>query len=180
MHRVIQIFWILWVAVAFAPDLIPVFAQTTNDPFSSPITAEEGVIKVDFVEFASIPDLDGEAARVMMLIDEPGTRRMFVNDMRGPVYSVSYDGQSVSQYIDVNADKWGVSIQSSGRERGMQSFALPSTVRSGRDTGVWQVLHLDRHQQHGSEARLCPGRRGQYARYCPVGIYRPDSRRRNL
>ncbi len=82
IHRAIQILWILLVAVTFAPYLIPVFAQTINDPFPTPIAAVEGVIKVDFVEFASIPDLEGQAARVMLLVDEPGTRRMFVNPPR--------------------------------------------------------------------------------------------------
>ena len=70
----------------------PSFAQTTNDPFPSPIPATQGVIRVDFVEFASIPDIDGTPARMMRLVDEPGTGRIFINDMRGPIYSVSYDG----------------------------------------------------------------------------------------
>ena len=43
------------------------------------------MIRVRFREFASIPDVGGEAARMMLLVDEPGTRRMFVNDMRGPL-----------------------------------------------------------------------------------------------
>ena len=34
----------------------PLFAQTSNDPFESPIAATRGVIRVDFVEFASLPD----------------------------------------------------------------------------------------------------------------------------
>ena len=59
----------------------------------------------------------------MIMVDEPGTSRMFVNDMRGPIYSVSYDGQTVTRYIDIE-DGWGVSVNSSGRERGMQSFAF--------------------------------------------------------
>ena len=131
-HWAIQIFWILLVAVTIALYLNPAFAQTTNDPFPAPIAAVEGVINVDFVEFASIPDMDGQAARVMLLVDEPGTRRMFVNDMRGPLYSVSYDGQTVTQYVDVNADNWGISIESSGRERGMQSFVFhPQFAQAG-------------------------------------------------
>ena len=78
----------------------PALAQTTNDPFPAPIAATEGAIKVNFVEFASIPDIDGEPARMMLLVDEPGTRRLFVNDMRGPLYSVSYDGKTVTLYLD--------------------------------------------------------------------------------
>jgi hypothetical protein len=89
-------------------------AQTPADPFPAPIPAFDGVIKVDFVELASIPDIDGQAARMMLLVDEPGTRRMFVNDMRGPLYSVSYDGKTVGQYLNINAPAWGVSVNSMG------------------------------------------------------------------
>ena len=102
----------------------PALAQTTNDPFSSPIPAVDGVITVSFVEFASLPDIDGQAARMMLLVDEPGTGRMFVNDMRGLLYSVSYDGQTVTQYLPLNAPIWGLSVQASSNERGFQSFAF--------------------------------------------------------
>ena len=36
----------------------PLSGQSSSDPFPSPIAATEGVIRVDFVEFASIPDVD--------------------------------------------------------------------------------------------------------------------------
>jgi glucose/sorbosone dehydrogenase len=101
-----------------------VTAQTPTDPFPAPISASDSVIRVRFREFASIPDIGREAARIMLLVDEPGTRRMFVNDMRGPLYSVSYDGSRVAQYLDINDAKWGVAVQSMGRERGFQSFAF--------------------------------------------------------
>jgi hypothetical protein len=84
----------------------PLLAQTSNDPFPSPISATEGVIRVDFVEFASIPDIDGEPARMMGLVDELGTDRIFVNDMRGPIYTVSYDGRTVTQYVDIDDPQW--------------------------------------------------------------------------
>jgi len=134
-HWAIQIFRILLVAVTFSPFLNPAFAQTTNDPFPTPIAAVEGVINVDFLEFASIPDMDGQAARVMLLVDEPGTRRMFVNDMRGPLYSLSYDGRTVTRYLDVNAGHWEVSVESTGRERGMQSFAFHPQFGQGGTPG---------------------------------------------
>jgi hypothetical protein len=104
-----------------APPLQP--GQTT-DPFPQPIAATEGVITVGVREFASVPDIDGVAARMMNLVNEPGTRRLFVNDMRGPLYSVSYDGKAVALYLDINAPAWGVSVQSMGRERGFQSFTF--------------------------------------------------------
>lgn len=102
----------------------PVIAQTPDDPFPRPIEKTEGVVRVNFTEFATIPDFEGEPARIMTLVDEPGTRRLFVSDMRGPLYSVSYDGETVTRYMDINDDRWGVAVESSGRERGIQSFAF--------------------------------------------------------
>jgi hypothetical protein len=68
--------------MAFALAL-PLAAQTvTNDPFPDPITTDGGVT-VGYQEFASLPDIDGVAARMMTLLDEPTTRRLFVNDQRG-------------------------------------------------------------------------------------------------
>jgi len=78
------------------------FAQLSNDPFPQPIAATEGVVKVNFKEFASLPDSNGQNARMMLLIDEPGTKRLFVNDMNGPLYTISYDGKTVTPYVNIN------------------------------------------------------------------------------
>lgn len=102
----------------------PASAQASNDPFPAPIAVSEGVVRVSVAEFASLPFVGAEPARPMLLVDEPGTKRLFVNDMRGPVYSIAYDGKSVTQWVDINAPDWGVSVQSGGRERGFQSFAF--------------------------------------------------------
>ena len=120
----------------------PAVAQTTNDPFPTPIPSAEGVIDVSVVEFASLPDIAGVAARPMILVDEPGTRRLFVNDMRGPLYGVSYNGKTVKRYVDIDAAAWGVSVQASGRERGFQSFAFhPQFNRPGtRGFGKFYTL----------------------------------------
>ena len=104
----------------------------TNDPFPQPIARNEGVITVTLREFASLPDIDGVAARMMTLVEEPATRRLFVSDMRGPLYTVSADGKTVTPYLDVNDPKWGVPVQSQGRERGVQSIALhPQFAQTG-------------------------------------------------
>ena len=100
----------------------PAFGQPV-DPFPTPIPATEGVVKVKFVEFASLPDVGTEAARMMLLVHEPGTRRLVVSDMRGILYTVSYDGK-VNQYLDLRDPAWAVSVQSSNFERGLQSFAF--------------------------------------------------------
>jgi hypothetical protein len=106
-------------------------AQPTRKPLP-PIDSVAGLLVVGVAEFASLPAIDTIAARPMLLIDEGGTRRLFVNDMRGPIYSVSYDGKRVTKYVDINDSTWGVNVQSQGRERGMQSFAFhPDFGRTG-------------------------------------------------
>ena len=98
--------------------------QFTKDPFPEPISETKGVIPVNFVEFAAIPYAGDEAPRMMLLVDEPGTHRLFVNTMRGEIYSISYDGKTVTPYLDINAEKWGVNVQFSSHDRGFQSFAF--------------------------------------------------------
>src|SRR4051812_26633155 len=90
------------------------FAQTpgrSNNPFDAPIPASEGVIAVNFVEFATVPDTGTQAPRLNKLVDEPGTNRMFVNTMQGMLYTVSYDGKTVKPYLDINDPKWGNPVQ---------------------------------------------------------------------
>jgi hypothetical protein len=100
------------------------FAQTTTDPFPQPIAATEGVITVRFAEFAAIPDFNGQPARTMLLLNEPGTRRLFASDMNGVLYSVSYDGKTVTPYVDLTAAGWEINVQARGSERGFHSFAF--------------------------------------------------------
>ena len=101
----------------------PALSQAPNDPFPDPIEVTEGVIVVGYTEFATLPDVGGERARPMRLVDESGSERLFVNDMQGPIYTISYDGE-VARYLDINAPGWGVPVEFTGRERGVQSFAL--------------------------------------------------------
>jgi hypothetical protein len=100
----------------------PALAQST-DPYP-PIRAAEDVIRVDYREFATLPDIDGVAARMMLLVQEPGSRNLFVNDMRGPLYRISADGRTVTPYLNIDDPQWGRDVQSQGRERGFQSFAF--------------------------------------------------------
>ena len=120
---------ILALGLAAAPILAQ---QQSTDPFPDPIPATDGVIAVDYAEFAALPDIDGEAARMMLLAEEPGTPRLFVSDMRGPLYRVGADGKTVSLYVDLRDPRWGVSVESRGAERGFQSFAFhPQFSQSG-------------------------------------------------
>jgi hypothetical protein len=99
-------------------------SQSTKDPFPAPIPASDGVITVNFTEFATVPSVGNQAPRMMLLLDEPGTHRLFVNTMRGEIYSISYDGKTVTPYLDINAPTWGVNVQFSSHDRGFQSFAF--------------------------------------------------------
>jgi hypothetical protein len=104
----------------------------SNDPFPQPIEATAGVIRVNVREFASLPDIDGVAARMMNLEHVPGTGHVFVNDMRGPLYRIDEDGGTATLYLDINAAVWGVMVQAQGRERGFQSFAFhPQFAQAG-------------------------------------------------
>jgi len=110
----------------------PLVAQTTNDPFPAPIGDGWAPIVVEFTDFARVPGVGGTAPRMTNITDEPGTRRIFVNDMVGPITSISYDGRTVTEYIDTNEARWGQRVQSQGQERGLQSFAFhPQFAQQG-------------------------------------------------
>ena len=102
------------------------------DPFPQPIAAAAGAITVTLREFASLPDIDGVAARMMTLVEEPSTRRLFVSDMRGQLYTVSADGKVVQPYLNINDPRWAHPVNFQGRERGVQSFVLhPQFAQAG-------------------------------------------------
>src|SRR5262245_34489561 len=99
-------------------------AQVTSDPFPTPIPTTDRVITVKFSEFATIPDFNGAAPRIMTMLYEPGTRRYFASDMNGKLYAISSDGKTVTPYLDLTAADWKVAGQAQGNERGFQSFAF--------------------------------------------------------
>jgi glucose/arabinose dehydrogenase len=115
-----------------APPAKPLPPGQTNEPFKQRIIADQGIITVRLREFASLPDIENIAARAMTLSEEPGTRRLFVSEMRGLLYAVSMDGRTVTPYIDLRDPRWSVAVQSVGRERGLQSFAFhPQFAQAG-------------------------------------------------
>src|SRR5689334_9295549 len=113
-------------SITFAALLLalPAYAQVTSNPFPAPIESSAGVIAVKFAEFATLPDINGEAPRMMHMIDEPGTKRLFVSTMQGPIFTVSADGKTVGEYVNVNAPQWKIGVQAQGSERGLQSIAF--------------------------------------------------------
>jgi len=107
-------------------------AEITTDPFPKPIPTTEGVIRVRFAEFATIPDFNGAAPRIMTMVYEPGARRLFASDMNGKLFVISADGKTVTPYLDLTAVEWKVGVQAMGTERGLQSFAFhPQFAQAG-------------------------------------------------
>jgi hypothetical protein len=135
----------------------PAFCQTASDPFPAPIPAVEGAIKINAVEFVAVPDVDGQAARMMILIHEPTTDRLFVNDMRGPLYSVSLDGKRVALYLDINAPAWGVHVNSGSRERGFQSFAFHPQFNRPGSPGFGKIYTLTDTENTAPPPDFTPG-----------------------
>src|SRR5690606_22641532 len=98
--------------------------QPSSDPFP-PLNATDDIITVNYTEFARIPYDDAEyAPRLMHMVTEPGTQRLFVSNMIGILYAMGYDGSDVTPYLDLTEDRWGISVLSAGSERGLQSFAF--------------------------------------------------------
>lgn len=108
---------------SLGPSAAPASAQV-SDPYPDPIPSTRGAVTVPVADFARLPDIDGDPARAMHLLVEPGTDRIFVVDMTGPLYAMAPDGSDMIEYIDVNDGAWGVSVESGGRERGIQGFAF--------------------------------------------------------
>ena len=67
-------------------------------------------LTLELADFAPMPitgELDGQntrgqLARVNFLRDEPGGRRLFVNDLNGPLYIVDKQTKTFTTYLDFN------------------------------------------------------------------------------
>jgi hypothetical protein len=118
---------------------VPSGPGRSNNPFTAPIPADEAVVTIKLVEFASLPDFVApagpQAARMNIVLDEPGTKRLFVNVMTGTLFTVSYDGKSVAPYLDINDPKWATPVQSGNTEQGFQSFAFHPQFAQARTPG---------------------------------------------
>ena len=113
------------------------YPPVDGNPFPEPIGSNHEAIVVKIEEFASLPPPEasptGLPARMMTLVDEPGTGRLFVNDLAGVLYSISYDGRDVVPYLDLSDPQWKVDIAHCGHvpahirhrcQEGFHSFAF--------------------------------------------------------
>jgi len=111
--------------------------EGNNDPFTTPIPTANP-IAVNYAEFASIPDFNGEAARMMVIQPEPGATNIFINDMNGPLYRVSDTGVA-TEYLDVRRF---VAVDAGSRERGVQGFTLHPQFRQAGTPGFGKLYVL--------------------------------------
>lgn len=94
-------------------------------PYDSAYAVIEKGISVGFRDFAVLPDTttgNDAPARVSMMTSDP-LGRLFVNDQRGPLYTVSADGSTVTNYLDLSTFT-GVNLTNSDGEQGFQGFAF--------------------------------------------------------
>ena len=82
---------------------------------------EEG-LNVGIRDFAVLPSTGGGTVRANLMTTDP-LGRLFVNDQRGPLYTVSADGSSVTNYLDLSTYP-GMFLTNSSGEQGFQSFAF--------------------------------------------------------
>lgn len=130
--------------------------RTGGNPYPEPIEADADVIVVGYEDFAVLPASDGRVARPMLMVEEPSTGRFFINDMRGPLHTVS-DGGEVRPYLDLDDPRWDLPVEDSGRERGFQSFALHPQFGEPGTPGHGKLYTWSDTEDTGPDPDFVPG-----------------------
>ena len=147
---------------------VSVFAQTPTDPFPTPINATDGVIKVNFVEFATAArPWRADARRPMLLVDEPGTRRLFVNDMRGPLYTSGATARP-SRCISTSTPRLGRQRQFVGQRARLSELRVSSAVQPARERPASASSTPIPIPPTRRPCRLQAGRRQTHTRHGPA------------
>ncbi len=88
--------------------------------FPAPIPTSD--LRVRIEPFATIPDSSTNLPPRLNLLTPDPSGRLFVNDQRGPMYTIDATGNHVAEYLDLR-DFASLSIRSTS-EAGFQSFAF--------------------------------------------------------
>ena len=136
-----------WTSCAVRPG-----PQQRSVPHAHP--RDRGVIAVDYVEFASIPDVGRRSAAA----DDSGRRAgheaaVRQHDARHALHRQlrRQDRDAVSRH---QRSEMGVGVQSGEHRAGLPELRVPSAVRRSGRARLRQVLHLRRHHQHDADARF--------------------------
>ena len=116
-------------------------------------TIPKGSIVVDLQDFATLPESFGQPARVNVLRSAPGGR-IFVNDQRGILYTVSADGATVTPYL--NLASYVPLLQDNG-ERGFQSFAFHPDFDVPGTAGYGKFYTMASQSDTSATATFTPG-----------------------
>ena len=113
----------------------------------------KGNIIVDLETFARLPNSGGTYARANLLRPAPDGR-LFVNDQRGVLYTVSADGATVTPYL--NLASYVALLQDTG-ERGFQSFAFHPDFNTAGAAGYGKFYTMDSQSDTTKAATFVPG-----------------------
>jgi hypothetical protein len=105
----------------------------------------------------------------------PGHKRLFVNTMTGVLYAVSYDGKTVTPYLDINDPKWATPVQSGNSERGFQSFAFHPQFAQARTPGYGKFYTWVDTSNMMPMPDFTPERQRPHARRGPARVDREGS-----
>lgn len=132
-----------FLALAFwsvSGSLTLVSAAPTNNPLPN---VPFGTLSAEVDEFAVIPNSPGTSSRPRLNLLTPGPNGLlFVNDMRGPLYSLTTSGTNVAQYINVDNFAGLPAVDDAGGEKGFTSFAFhPNFNGTGAGRGKLYVQY---------------------------------------
>lgn len=108
---------------------------------------------IDLEDFATLPETSGQPARVNVLRSAPDGR-IFVNDQRGVLYTVTADGATVTPYL--NLASYVPLLQDNG-ERGFQSFAFHPDFLNPGTAGYGKFYTMASQNDTSAVATFTPG-----------------------
>ena len=120
-----------------------------------PTPIERGPLTVAIRDFAVLPDSsDNTPARTSVMTSD-SLGRLFVNDQRGPLYTVSADGVTVTQYLDLR--DYPVLDITSSSEKGFQSFAFHSDFNTVGAAGFGKFYTIHSSNNRSRTPDFDPG-----------------------
>ncbi len=126
---------------------------TAQNFFTDTIPTSELAVGIE--EFATIPDSStNNPARVSVLTRDP-SGRLFANDQRGPLYTISSTGNAVTEYLDLR-DFSALDIVS-GSEPGFQSFAFHPDFATQGSAGFGRFYTIHSSGDTSSTPDFDPG-----------------------
>ena len=130
-----------------------VSAAAGQNRFRDPVPTSN--LSVDILDFATIPDSrNRQPPRLSVLTTDP-TGRLFVNDQRGPLYTIDSAGSEVTEYLDLR-DFSELRITSTS-EAGFQSFAFHPDFAKENASGFGRFYTIHSSGDTRSQPDFDPG-----------------------